>query len=219
MIPETEEDTAMSEPITVPVYAMHTEYIRQAEHIFPEHLMPERMKKAARFRFERDRLLCIGAGMLMLRALGIPDESVLNYGPYGKPYAPGYPEFSLSHSGDWVIIAIAPDTVGADLEKPDSAHLSIADSVFTPAELDWMKADPVSRFFRLWTLKESVMKATGLGMDLEPASFDVIPFTRSEPVLLDGRSWYAASGRLEDYTFSVCAACPVTPSLHIIGSQ
>jgi len=205
----------MNQPVTVPVYALHTEAVRRADRSKLEQWMPERMKKAARFRFERDRLLCIGAGLLLLQALGIPGESVLTYGPYGKPSAAGYPGFSLSHSGDWIILASGPDPVGADLEKPDSAHLRVADRVFTPAEREWMSRDPVRRFFQLWTWKESVMKATGLGVTLDPASFEVMPFTRNEPVLLDGNRWYAASGLLEGYAFSVCAACPVLPSLRI----
>ena len=205
----------MTQPVTVPVYALHTDTVRRADRSVLEQRMPERMKKAARFRFERDRLLCIGAGLLMMQALGIPDESVLAYGPYGKPSAPGFPGFSLSHSGEWVVLAAGPDPVGADLEKPDSAHLQVAGRVFTPGEREWMSADPVRRFFQLWTWKESVMKALGLGMNLDPASFDVMPFTRDEPVRLDGREWYAASGQLKEYAFSVCASCPVLPSLRI----
>ena len=205
----------MVQPVTVPVYALHTESVRQADLTIPEQRMPERMKRAALFRFERDRLLCIGAGLLMLQVLGIPDESVLACGPYGKPAAPGYPGFSLSHSGNWVILAAGPDPVGADLEKRDETHLQVAGRVFTPREREWMSEDPVRRFFQLWTWKESVMKAAGLGLNLDPASFDVMPFARNEPIRLDGRSWYAGSGQLEEYTFSVCAACPVIPSLRI----
>lgn len=206
----------MTQPVPVPVYALHTETVRRADRKFLEKRMPERMKRAARFRFERDRLLCAGAGLLMLEVLGIPDESVLTYGPCGKPSAPGYPGFSLSHSGEWVILAAGPDPVGADLEKPDSAHLQVADRVFTPAEREWMSRDPVRRFFQLWTWKESVMKAVGLGMNLDPASFDVMAFTRDEPIRLNGKRWYAAAGQLEDYAYSVCAECPVTPSLQIM---
>ena len=36
--------------------------------------MPERMKRAVRYRFEKDRLLCIGGGLLMRHVVGIRDE-------------------------------------------------------------------------------------------------------------------------------------------------
>ena len=63
----------MAQPVTVPVYALHTESVRQADLTIPQQRMPERMKRAARFRFERDRLLCIGAGLLMLQqTIGSP---------------------------------------------------------------------------------------------------------------------------------------------------
>ena len=78
-----------------------------------------------------------------------------------------------------------------------------------------MKEDPVERFHMLWTWKESLMKATGQGMSLSPASFDVLPFSRKEPVFLDGKRWYAASGLLEDTRFSVCASYPVLLELRL----
>ena len=206
----------MIEPVTVPVYALHTDTIRRADPAEMEKRMPERMKKAGRYRFERDRLLCIGAGLLMLRVLGIPDESVLEYGTCGKPSAPGYLPFNVSHSGDWCILAAGPDPVGADIEKPAASVMDIAPRVFTPAERSWMSESPAERFFRLWTWKESVMKATGLGMNLAPESFEVLPFTRNEPVVLNGRRWYAASGNLDGCVFSVCSASPMSVSLRIV---
>ncbi|MBR4577352.1 MAG: hypothetical protein IKO25_09120, partial [Clostridia bacterium] len=85
------------------VWAIRTENVRRLDISGLEALMPQRMEKAKRFRFEKDRLLCIGAGYLMIQALGIRNESVLRYGANGKPFAPGYSAFSLSHSGQWCV--------------------------------------------------------------------------------------------------------------------
>ena len=208
----------MSPPAAVPVFALHTDTVRQADLSGMALRMPERMKKAARYRFERDRLLCIGAGLLMLSALGIPDESALAFGPFGKPYAPGYPAFSLSHSGDWCVLALDSDPVGIDLEKPSETALAAAPRVFTPDERTWMGEAPLERFFQLWTWKESVMKATGRGLDLAPESFSVLCFTRNEPLVLDQRCWYAASGTLDSYPFSVCSSRPASVSLRILDA-
>ena len=206
----------MIQPAIVPVYALHADTVRRANLADMKRLMPERMKKAGRYRFERDRLLCIGAGLLMLRVLGIPGESVLKYGAYGKPSAQGYPPFSLSHSGDWCLLAAGPDAVGVDLEKPVPSALNTAPKVFTPAERAWMDEAPRERFFRLWTWKESVMKATGLGMSLAPESFEVLPFTWNEPLILDGSRWYAVSFDLDGYACSVCTSVPPAVSLQIL---
>ena len=69
--------------------------------------MPKRAARAGRFYHEKDRLLCLGGGLLMLNVLRIPDETVLQYGPNEKPFAPGYPAFNLSHSGEWCAFAAA----------------------------------------------------------------------------------------------------------------
>lgn len=62
------------------------------------------------------------------------------------------------------------------------------------------------------------MKATGRGLDLAPESFSVLPFTRNEPLALDRRRWYAASGTLDGYPFSVCSSRPVSVSLRILDA-
>ncbi len=195
--------------ITAALHAIRADAVRRLDWTPLYDCLPERMKKAGRFRFERDRLLCVGAGFLLLEALGLRDESALRYGENGKPYLPGGPAFNLSHSGRWCVLAVGEGDIGADIERLDERHSEIAPEVFTPAELAWMRQAPLERFFRLWTWKESVMKATGLGMALEPRRFEVLPFTRGEPVLLDDMPWYACAGAREDYCYSVCASRPI----------
>lgn len=171
--------------------------------------MPRRMEKAGRYRFERDRLLCVAGGLLMLEFVGIGDESELRYGEYGRPCAPGRIDFNLSHSGEWCVLAAGAADVGVDIEKIDAANLRVAPMVLTAAERAWMAESPLERFHILWTLKESVMKASGLGMNLKPDSFEVLPFFDHAPLSLLGRSWHAAYGALGDYRYSVCASYPM----------
>ena len=193
------------------IYTIRTEDVRRLDPGRLEAAMPERAAKAGRFRFEKDRLLCLGAGFLMMEALGIRNEAEIQYGEYGKPFAPGYPAFSLSHSGERCILATGTmGTVGVDLEEINEKHIDIAPEVYTEVELAWMAEDPLRRFFRLWTWKESVMKATGQGMQLEPRSFEVLPFAEGNPVRLRGREWYACGGEFERYSFSVCADEPIS---------
>ncbi|MBR3019447.1 MAG: 4'-phosphopantetheinyl transferase superfamily protein [Clostridia bacterium] len=193
----------------LPVYAIHTDTVRQMNWDPLERYLPARMKKARQYRFERDQLLCVGAGLLLLRVLGLCDESRLRTGPYGKPYAPGFPAFSLSHSGDWCVLVMGDDGIGVDIEQMDESHLSVAPAVFTPGELDWMNEKPLERFHTLWTLKESLMKATGLGFELHPISFEVLPFLHGQSVYLQEKQWYAAAGEVPGYRFSVCGRVPI----------
>lgn len=192
------------------VYMLRTETVRETDCALLERRMPERFKKAMRFRFERDRLLCLGAGLLMMEALGLRDEREIRYGPYGKPYVPGLQAFSISHSGSRCLLACGDVAqIGADIEEAEERHIDVAHTVYTENELAWMKADPVGRFFQLWTWKESVMKATGMGLQLAPQSFEVLPFAEGRPVRVLGRSWYAWEDRLDRYHIAVCADEPI----------
>ena len=57
-------------------------------------LPPERQEKIARYRFDKDKLLSLAAGLLIRRAIG---EKPITLGEHGKPYADGC-FFSVSHS-------------------------------------------------------------------------------------------------------------------------
>ncbi len=191
------------------VYAISIHTVRQLDWSPLIRYMGDRMKRAERFRFEKDRLLCVGGAFLMRQVLGIQDESQLRSGQYGKLYAPGYPEFNLSHSGEWCILSKWDSEVGVDIEGIDRKNLTVASMVYTRDELAWMNEDPLERFYLLWTWKESLMKAVGKGMNLEPLSFEVLPFDQKRPLRLCGKTWYAASGSRGGYRFSACAATPI----------
>ncbi len=193
----------------VAVYAISAETVRQLNQTSLFRYMPERMKRAEKYRFERDRLLCIGGGFLMRHIVGIRDESEIRHGRYGKPFAPGYPAFNLSHSGEWCILAKGDCEIGMDIEKIDKNNLPAAPTVYTPRELNWMNEDPLERFYQLWTWKESLIKALGTGMFLEPKTFEVLPFIENQPLYMHGQSWYAASNSIPGYRFSVCASAPI----------
>ncbi len=193
----------------MPLFAVSVETVRQLDQTSLFRHMPERMKRAEKYRFERDRLLCIGGSLLMRHVVGIRDESKIRQGQYGKPFAPGYPAFNLSHSGEWCILVKGESEIGADIEKIDKNNLTAAPTVYTPRELSWMNEDPLERFYQLWTWKESLIKALETGMFLEPKTFEVLPFIENQPLYMLGQSWYAASDSIPGYRFSVCASAPV----------
>lgn len=203
-----------SEPLrAVSVFALHADAVREMDWEPVQRRLPGRIEMANRYRFERDKLLCIGAGLLLLKAVGIRDETELRYGEYGRPFAPGYPDFNLSHSGEWCVLAVGEKQIGVDIERVDSANLHVAPMVYTAAELAWMEESPLERFHVLWTLKESVMKATGQGMNLGPESFEVLPFCFGASVALRGCIWHASHGALGEYRYSVCASYPMKVDL------
>lgn len=93
------------------------------------------------------------------------------------------PEFNVSHSGEWVTIALHPDLpVGIDIECTKALEieeLCNSSGLFTQNERDCLSLCPDSDqkaalFLQLWRCKEAIMKATGRGFALAPDSFDVL---------------------------------------------
>ncbi len=107
------------------------------------------------------------------------DKITFDFNQYGKPSIfnlPGF-HFSLSHSGDWVVCAAGEKAVGADIEEIRQVDFNIAESFFSTEENHDLLSLPEDKrpkhFFRLWTLKESFLKAQGTGLagDLKAVKF------------------------------------------------
>lgn len=84
--------------------------------------------------------------------------------------------FNISHSGEEVVAAFSHQEVGIDVEKMKGDRRKIAQRFFTPEEISDMLSQPneqkqVKYFYRLWTLKESYMKALGTGLTMSLSSF------------------------------------------------
>lgn len=80
-------------------------------------------------------------------------------------------QFSLSHSGGWSLLALTQgQPVGVDLEspRPRPRLLALAQRYFTATETDALRSLPEAErlraFYALWTAKEAVLKAAGVGI-------------------------------------------------------
>lgn len=147
-----------------------------------ESLSASRQKKIDSYRFPADKKLSMGAGLLLDRGLaeyGLREAQIrIAQGENGKPYLPDYPQihYNLSHSGSMALAVFAETEVGCDIEQIQAANLKLAKRFFCPreyayiAELEGECQDYA--FYRFWTLKESFLKATGMGMKLPLDSFE-----------------------------------------------
>ncbi len=107
-----------------------------------------------------------------------PEDVVIEINQQGKPWArtveqQPVPAFNVSHSGDVLAIAVcARGEIGVDVEQTDMKlekdAEEIAKSQFTGDEYASLMGRPTGQrlddFFRMWTLKEAVLKATGVGL-------------------------------------------------------
>ena len=123
-------------------------------------------------------------------------------------------EFNLSHSDVLGLLAVARDrSVGVDVERtrevPDV--LAIADTHFSAAERMGLRSLPpaerLAAFFRCWTRKEAVIKASGEGLGLALDSFDV----DLAPGSMSALKRYAADpGKRRDGPCEICRRHPAT---------
>ena len=178
----------------------------------------ERRRKADRFVQKRDKMLSIGAEILLKRALfdcGIEDFS-LKYGENGKPYlADNAVFFNLSHSENTVICAVSEREIGVDVEKVGEVDLEIARRFFHRDEFELLEKLPTNEekremFYRLWTLKESFVKALGKGI-LMPLDSFYIELGKGEILVrqnVTSHKYFFKEYALGDgFKYSACGLC------------
>jgi 4'-phosphopantetheinyl transferase len=139
----------------------------------------DELVRADRYHSVSDRNIYTAAHALLRfmlsEATGIP-TTLWRFatGEFGKPQlAPDFRgcnlRFNISHTRGLVACAIARHEVGVDVERSDrKIDLDIARHYFASEEVRLMRAFPRIEqekvFFRLWSLKEAFIKATGEGL-------------------------------------------------------
>lgn len=87
---------------------------------------------------------------------------------YGKPYLIEHPEvnFSISHCKGMVACGIYHKPLGIDVEEIRNFNWTVAKKVCSEEELQIIANSirPEKEFFIYWTLKESLVKAVGVGL-------------------------------------------------------
>lgn len=111
-------------------------------------------------------------GLLTEALASCGGTGAFSLGPQGKPYLPGGPQFNLTHCGGLAVCAVGGLECGVDAEPLHRRTSPAAERrVCTGEELSFLEAG--GSFLRLWTLKESFVKATGAGLSqgLKEVSF------------------------------------------------
>lgn len=107
---------------------------------------------------------------------------------------------SISHSGDWLALAVAEAAVGVDIELPRSSRDwgALAKFVCSPDELAYLQQQPAelkqAAFHQLWTLKEAHGKRSGEG--LQPKQAQLLTAQPTDAENADATTWLFAHGAL-----------------------
>jgi 4'-phosphopantetheinyl transferase len=147
-------------------------------------LAPDEREQRHRFHFEIDRhrylvTRALARTVLSRYAAVEPEEWTFAANAYGKPAIANadrsaqHINFNISHTKSLVLLGVTSDgALGVDVENCRSreAPLKIANQFFAPEELAELQALPRAqqhdRFFEYWTLKESYIKARGMGLSI-----------------------------------------------------
>lgn len=122
--------------------------------------------RAARFRFEADRLhwICARSALREILALHLgvqPLEVLFTQGRHGKPATPGV-EFNLSHARNRAMIAISHEVpVGIDVESI-RPNVEMGDLLRRIGETEL--SGSIEQLFHVWTRREARIKALGCSL-------------------------------------------------------
>lgn len=102
-----------------------------------------------------------------LELLGLSGrERSVRRGANGKPFIPGGPEFSVSHTQGLAVCALDGGCLGVDAERVARIPEGLM-AALTPEERAYVlsaESGREGRFYRIWTVKESLVKASGEGL-------------------------------------------------------
>ena len=156
----------------------------------------ERRERISRFRFEKDKLHCLFAGVLLRYALwetyGLREFAV-EKNVFGKPYLKDHANvyFNISHSGDWVICGLGDQNLGIDVERMEDIEISIAEDFFAADECIYLNSlperDRFDAFYTIWTLKESYTKNVGEGLNIPLDSFAIVLDSERIDIVVQGK--------------------------------
>jgi len=172
-------------------------------------------------RARADRFLCARSAATYRAAHTLKRRILSHYRPdvaptdwhfdanaWGKPAVAApteVPAFNLTHSGEAIAVAVADAEVGIDIERvrPLTHVDEVARHVFHPQELAWLADQPelMPAFFKLWTLKEALLKAAGTGFSHPARQLAWQGLDDAWPMAeFGGRTWVGATRALDDGT-------------------
>lgn len=138
-------------------------------------LSGEERARSARYHHERDKKRFEVSRVALRKIVGdiigsAPADIVFEAGPNKKPYIAGSSLYhNITHAGDKILIAVSTTEVGVDIEYIDRDFdgTDILQTCFSRPAREYIADadDPQATFYRLWTRKEALQKASGQGID------------------------------------------------------
>lgn len=139
----------------------------------------------------------------------------LQYNQFGKPFLNDNIDFNITHSGEYVFCAIGKNiSLGIDTEPIREIEFTHFRDTMNKTQWSYIKNSkrPWEAFFRLWTIKESVIKAEQKGLSISLLDIHV----KENLVCYNGRKWFIKELDLNN-NICVCLATNIqNPKLNLI---
>lgn len=157
---------------SVKIIIADTQLVKGKEEYILTQIAPCYVEKHRGAKIKKDAEQELAAGYLLKLCLGINRDEQLTYNAYSKPsLASEEAFFNLSHSGDYVVLAIADGNIGVDVERIMDCHDATVKKVFSSKQkekllkLEGQEKD--EKFTEMWTQCEAMLKLKGTGFGEE----------------------------------------------------
>ena len=217
----------------IDIWAAQTDRPEAEVRQYADVLSADEIERASRFRAARDRNRYIVRRGILRYLLSSylccdPPDTPIRVDDRGKPYVPGRQDestvqFSISHSAGLAVLAFGRGaSIGVDVERISGfdSMRQVAALNFTSTEMRELEnaseTECVGAFFRLWTRKEAVLKASGEGLLLPADCVDVSSPGNGE------KTWVTrikAGSHARDYRLADIAAAPGFAAAAAVGGR
>lgn len=202
------------------IYAVNVEGFKDEEilkHLF-RYIPEEKVERLLKFKIAEDKKRGV-LGELLVRYLICDNLNIKNNeinftkNKYGKPFLKDYIglEYNISHSNQLVVCAIGDYAVGIDIEYIKNVELGAANYIFEKHEYEVFSNLPEQRkldyFYSMWTLKESFIKAKGLGLSIPMNSFSINRNSEKDMYCIykNSKYYFREYTINKDYKLSICS--------------
>lgn len=170
--------------------------------------------------------------LILGRLIGV-DPSVISFShrcaycgsdAHGKPRLSGsLVEFSASQSDDLTVLGVSKQRIGVDVQSLHASLHDLPDYALCSSEKAAYASSHDRRWSAavLWSRKEAVLKAIGIGLAVEPRNLDVDGFNASEGHVVEVKyspcpGWRVSSWRCTD-DGTVAVACQAEPMITFVA--
>ena len=177
------------------IHILHASLIKDNLSFLLSFVDENRKEKALKYAKEKDQLLSLGAGYLMKKYL---PKGEIKTTESGKPYLEDGPYFNISHSGEYVVLAINSEAdVGVDVEKIDENR---RESVKFVSNKEEKEIEDINSLFQIWSNKESLIKCMGTSIG-DIKNINGLPLEGMR--VINGENYYTKSMIYNGYSLSV----------------